>query len=616
MGGQVAAPLPPRGAKGGPPPVPPAVFDQVGAACAASLGCGSAAAGQGAPSGAPQGKTRRIPFFSVKQVLMFAALAMLVIMVDLAIGFGLTIYESEAPGAAGSMHSMVSTLANELYAEETVSEQGEDASADADGTPDSQSLGGSAYEAEPPSSPVEGSVEAGVSHDGRRYYVTGDLTARLDASGAWAMLIGDDGQVDWSYGLPDDVPLSYDLTSAALVGHYRMINDYPVGIWSRTDGLAVVGMPRGSYMTGGYTLQYGTFVRMPFYAMFVFLVDIAIFFAVYVVSKRRVAKDAAPAMQALEDISQGRPVDVHLSGSLAGIGESLNSASRIIQAKDTARQNWVSGVSHDIRTPLSLIMGYAEQISHAADDERMRWQADVIMRQSMRIRDLVEDLNIASKLEYDMQPLNRELLMPARLARDVVAMALNGGLDERFAIELDVQEGAQAMRVEGDERLLKRALSNAINNAVLHNEDGCSVTVRVGRDEAAGCARILVADDGCGADAATLSRLVELMAGSAGTGMGRYAQASIPDAPVLPQTSDGHGLGLALIARIAVVHGGSAQVGWAMPPAQLGQPGSGFAVEMRLPLASAPAEPPAPADPAEPSAPADPTEPPAPADPQ
>ena len=584
--------LPPRGAKGGPPPVPPAVFEQGAFQDAAFSLDGSAAAPGGSAVSSPRKKAGRIPFFSVKQVLLFAALALCVIVLDLTIYVGLGIYETGILDSNGSPRSMVVTLADELYAEEVLSETsdgfaGDDADRGSASESGSASPGGSAYETEPPSSPVEGAIEAGVSYDGRSYFVSPELIGMLDEAKAWAMFIGEDGEVVWSYALPEDVPLSYDITSAALVGHYRMVNDYPVKIWSRTDGIAVVGTPRDSYITGGYSLEYGTFMRVPFYAMLVFLVDIAIFFAVYVVSKRRVAKGAAPAMQALADISEGRPVDVHLKGALSGIGESLNSASRIIQAKDTARRNWVSGVSHDIRTPLSMIMGYAEQISRAAgDDGQMRQQADVIMRQSMRIRDLVEDLNIASKLEYDMQPLNRERLLPARLAREVVVMTLNGGLDERFDIDLDVGEDAESMLVEGDARLIKRALSNAINNAVLHNEDGCSVLVRVSKDPA-GFARILVADDGRGVDEATLIRLAGVMAGSAGTGVGSYASAALSDAPVLPQTSDGHGLGLALIARIAVVHGGSATVGWAIPPAEPGQPGRGFAVEVKLLLAAA-----------------------------
>ncbi len=592
------ASFPPRGAKGGPPPVPPAVFEHrpAAAACAAEDGRPSA------PQGSARAKAARIPFFSMKQLVLFAALAASVLFLDFVIYAGLTVYESEILDSGASPRSMVVSLGNELCAEETVSEtpeadgaegSGSDASDDGSAAAGAStaSPGEPANAAVPPETPVEGSVEAGTSYDGRRYYVPDSLLGRLDENRAWAMLIGTDGEVDWSYALPDDVPLSYGFNSAALVGHYRMINDYPVFIWTRTDGIAVVGMPRGSYTTAGITLQNDTFMRVPFYALFVFLIDIAIFFAVYVVSKRRVAKGAAPAMQALEDISEGRPVDVHLGGALAGIGDSLNSASRIIQAKDTARRNWVSGVSHDIRTPLSMIMGYAEQISRAAgDDEHTRQQADVIMRQSMRIRDLVEDLNIASKLEYDMQPLHRELLSPVRLARQTVVAMLNSGIDERYSLEFEADSAVEGVQVDGDERLLARALSNAINNAVLHNEDGCSIKVRVAADEAAGVVRILVVDDGRGADAATLVRLSEVMAGSAGTGMGRYAAASIPDAPVLPQTSDGHGLGLALIARIAVVHGGSAVVGWAMPPAAPGEPGEGFAVEIRLPIAEPAAE--------------------------
>ena len=73
--------------------------------------------------------------------------------------------------------------------------------------------------------------------------------------------------------------------------------------------------------------------------------------------------------------------------------------------RDQARSDWINGISHDIRTPLSVVMGYASQMeSDGSLGERQREQAGIIRRQSETIRSLVGDLNLTMRLDYEMQP--------------------------------------------------------------------------------------------------------------------------------------------------------------------------------------------------------------------
>ena len=60
---------------------------------------------------------------------------------------------------------------------------------------------------------------------------------------------------------------------------------------------------------------------------------------------------------------------------------------------------------HDIRTPLSMIMGYADRITSSLDvGENARKQANIIKIQSVKIKNLVQDLNLVSQLNYNVQP--------------------------------------------------------------------------------------------------------------------------------------------------------------------------------------------------------------------
>ena len=150
----------------------------------------------------------------------------------------------------------------------------------------------------------------------------------------------------------------------------------------------------------------------------------------------------------------------------------------------------------------------------------------------MRIRDLISDLNLATRLEYDMQPLSLRPVSVPGLARAAVSELINAGLSERFEVEVEVAAGAQAVQVLGDERLLLRALHNLLGNSVRHNPAGCRIGVRVGCEGAR--AWIEVRDGGSGYPIKVLAAMAR------------------------DDRSD-HVMGLGIVRQIARAHGGEAQ---------------------------------------------------------
>ena len=82
----------------------------------------------------------------------------------------------------------------------------------------------------------------------------------------------------------------------------------------------------------------------------------------------------------------------------------MNKASSILNRQNEARANWISGVSHDIRTPLSMIMGYAGRIAeNETASKTIQEQAEIVRKQSVKIKELVQDLNLVSQDVYKRQ---------------------------------------------------------------------------------------------------------------------------------------------------------------------------------------------------------------------
>ena len=214
-------------------------------------------------------------------------------------------------------------------------------------------------------------------------------------------------------------------------------------------------------------------------------IGIAAVYLILFIMSRKFHKSLLPISYGIQQLCEGTAVDIHTKGVVKDLGDQLNQISRILERqrrdiarRDAARTEWIAGVSHDIRTPLSMILGYAENLTESENlSTEERRQAGVIRDESIRIRRLIEDLNLTSKLAYDMQPLRLKKYRPAVLLRRIVTEFLNKEYGDAFGFSLEIQKEVEQMELTGDVQLLERAVGNLIHNSIRHNPQGCAVFV-------------------------------------------------------------------------------------------------------------------------------------------
>jgi signal transduction histidine kinase len=376
----------------------------------------------------------------------------------------------------------------------------------------------------------------------------------------WAMLLNDQGKVIWSLNLPEGLPDQYSVRDVASFTHWYL-NDYPVYVWQHPDGLLVLGEPRGSRWKTDLEMSTSALNTTLAWIPVVILLNIIAAVILAILLGLRLFRSLRILVNGIEDIGDGKPVDIPTGGLLGDLAGKLNRTSDLLRKqdialakRDDARATWIAGISHDIRTPLSMIMGYASQLEEnprLIEDDRE--QAGIIRRQGQKINALVNDLNLTSRLEYAMQPLQLANIFPAKLLRNIVAEFLNNNLDERFQVELDIKPEAQGLIISGDEKLLERVIANLINNSREHNPSGCSVHIQLCR-KSDQC-EILVDDDGIGFDQAAMDDL------------------SNSSNPSLDKKQ---GLGLTIVRQIIQVHGGSVKIRNLQP--------AGCSVKISLPV--------------------------------
>ncbi|NWL87188.1 two-component sensor histidine kinase [Paenibacillus sp. 79R4] len=367
----------------------------------------------------------------------------------------------------------------------------------------------------------------------------------LEQNQAWAMLINSEGDVVWDYDLPPSLPRSYTLTEITqFTRNYLM--DYPVYVWEHASGLVVVGFPKTSIAKYQFNFPVEWVQSLPFRIVALIIGNALLALVLSLLIGSRLIKSIQPLLRGIHLLAHEQNAYVEPKGMFSSLAKSINHTSLLLEqkdaalkARDEARSNWIAGISHDIRTPLSMVLGYASELEESkAVPAEQRQQAAIIRQQGEKLRSLVSDLNLVSMLEYEMQPLHPRKLRLSVLARQIASDFLNQGLKDKFMLDVDISE--EQLQVNVDEQLLTRAITNLVQNSIHHNPEGCRIILQTSALSDGQTCQIIVKDDGQG-----------------------VAEGDLPDLLELPYSSrrqrpahHGHGLGLPMVARIAKAHQG------------------------------------------------------------
>lgn len=392
-------------------------------------------------------------------------------------------------------------------------------------------------------------VADNLLQDGNEYVLTEDTEIELKNTNVWAIFIDNATMnVVWQTdNLPETVPMSYTVSDIASFTR-GYIDGYPTFTGEAENGLVVLGYPKDSFWKHMWpSWDYNLIANFPKTVLSALAINIALIFVIYVIANSKLLKSVKPIVSGIQALSTNEEVHIREKGLLSELAVNINKTSDILQTqgrqlrkKETARANWIAGVSHDIRTPLSMVMGYAGQLeSDMQLSEENRKKAEVIVRQSKRMRNLINDLNLASKLEYNMQPISLENQNLIAVIRQVVVDFINTNIDEKYMIEWETDENLTSCPVCVDKDLIKRAVSNLIQNSMNHNEQGCHIFVRVIIED--NVCTVVVADDGIGATDEQIEKLN-----------------NTPHYMVCDEktTEQRHGLGLLIVKQIIFAHNG------------------------------------------------------------
>jgi two-component system phosphate regulon sensor histidine kinase PhoR len=226
---------------------------------------------------------------------------------------------------------------------------------------------------------------------------------------------------------------------------------------------------------------------------------------------------------------------------------------------ERVRQDFVANVSHELKTPLTSILGYAETLLDGGldDPDHRRGFVDTIRDQAARLTAIVEDLLALSELDRPDAALVLAPVDVAQLARAVTVALEPRALKDGLTLTCETPNGE--LVVLGERGRLEQLLFNLVDNALKYTREG-GVTVRVARGQ--GSADLVVEDTGPGIPREALGRIFE-----------RFYRVDAARSSEVPGT----GLGLSIVRHIVELHHGWVEVA--------NRPEGGARFTVRLPLA-------------------------------
>lgn len=218
------------------------------------------------------------------------------------------------------------------------------------------------------------------------------------------------------------------------------------------------------------------------------------------------------------------------------LADTLTSASIELEKSDMLQKDLIANVSHDLRTPLTMIRSYAEMIRDISGDnpQKREQHLQVIIDESKRLNDLVDDLLAVSRLQSGKITIEKAPFNISEAVRSIVSTYLVLEVDQGYHFQLDCPA---EFIVNGDEEKLKQVISNLVTNAMKFSGEQRMIQVSLQRKGRS--VRCSVTDHGPGIAPEDLDHIWE-----------RYYRSSSNTV----RASEGSGLGLSIVKEILTLH--------------------------------------------------------------
>lgn len=371
---------------------------------------------------------------------------------------------------------------------------------------------------------------------------------KITKNGLWVQILNEDGTEMINCEKPEQIPCSYHPYELLLMYQYGS-GEYSVFMSSIAKNdktyIYLIGFPTAISKVVMYvdTARYHSgkiLIIASVLLTIVLMVVLAVFYNGMIVRNLERIKTVLHEIAARTYHAEGKRTFLReIYDGLDILNQEIEASDQQRKRDEKAKQEWLANITHDLKTPLAPIRGYAELL---ADPETIITEAEalqyggIILKNTQYAEQLVNDLKLTYQLQSDMLPLKKEAHDITCFVKEVIIDLLNSL--EYEGRDIDFSSECEGVWYEFDSLLLKRAITNLVVNALTHNQEDTKICVTLKKAKGLW---ICVADNGCGMEKQELKGLFT-----------RYYRGTSTE--IKPE---GSGLGMAIAKQIVIAHGGN-----------------------------------------------------------
>ncbi|NFN19605.1 HAMP domain-containing histidine kinase [Clostridium botulinum] len=376
----------------------------------------------------------------------------------------------------------------------------------------------------------------------------------LEKSGAWIQVLNDYGEEISSINMPKGVPKKY--TPFDIVNNYKYREISYVNFMLEKDLSIghvniIFALPNNKVerITVSYSMD--TIInQIKILVVLTLIIDAIIALIFGYLFSRKLTKPMGEIVNNVDVLAKGNyGLCTKERGIYKDVFANINDLASVLRRNeierkelDSMREEWLANITHDIKTPLASIQGYAEIISdkeYEFSKEEIQDYTEIIYSKSKYIKELVDELNLSTRLKNNALTLNKHNTNLVLLLRNIIIDILNDSRYENRDIEFT--SNIDVIEKEVDTILFKRALTNLIFNAVVHNKEDVSIKVELKKVDRI---TVIIKDNGNGISTEDLKHIFDRYYRGTNTG----------------EAHKGSGLGMAISKEIINNHGGDIKI--------------------------------------------------------
>jgi signal transduction histidine kinase len=372
---------------------------------------------------------------------------------------------------------------------------------------------------------------------------------QLQTNNLWLQIINENGTELLNYKTPQQLPTHYsdsELLKLYQTGGNSDTTAFLGNIqYKGQDFIYIIGFPvkitkvtmyvATDKFTGGKPILLGLMA-----VMFVIVLLLGIGYGYWI------TKNMSRITTAINEVSKRFYLPIQNNSSFSEVYDSLNVLDAEIRASDEMRvknekmrQEWITNITHDLKTPLSPIKGYAELIidpCYELTSTEIHKYAEVILKNTTYAQALIDDLKLTYQLENEMIPVHKTSGNIVRFIKELIIDLLNHPDYETRNISFYSSD--ESIVLNFDPLLLKRAYNNLLINALIHTDTATQISVSIKSERDI---QICIQDNGPGISDEDLKHLFI-----------RYYRGTNTE-----QKTEGTGLGMAIAKQIIELHDGT-----------------------------------------------------------